>query len=729
MRLTEVAIRERQDFAIQQNVLTMRNRVNQLGVAEAVVQRQGLDRILVQLPGIQDPGRAKDILSSTATLEFHLVDHTNDAFEAERRNRAPLGSELHHREDGSPVLLQREVIASGDQLLDAIPTYQQGRPVVSIKLDSTGGRRMLDATIDNVGRNLAVLFVEDRPQFIERDGERVPGPPVRTERVISDATINDPLSNNFVITGLTVFEGQRLALLLRAGSLAAPIVPIEERTIGPSLGRENIERGIEATLIGYLLVVAFIGLWYRMFGMLANMALFINVIMIVALMSLIPGAALTLPGIAGIVLTVGMSVDANVLIFERIREELGNGNSPQNSIRAGWDKAYTTIVDSNLTTLIAAIVLFMFGTGPIKGFAVTLSLGIATSMFTAITVTRSLVNLVYGNRTNLKTLSIGGRKLAATNLPRDRREIGRCVFARRGQVPRSRGSSRDTPEDRPWGSCAHIPVRTRSREGLSRGTCLRHSREISGTLRCDIRSYRQRALERQRGYCRGRLPGRGRQGRRPAAYRDVLAAVPADALCEGEPRCDGLHALCRQLRCDQRRDERSDAGGEGGEELRERGVGLGVAGDDVAAVEIAVAAVEVADAPAGLANDQRAGRDVPLAQAQLEERVDAPGRDVAQVERRGARSPHPGRLEHHDAQHVQVALEVHEVRAIREARCDQRLLQVRALADANAPPVELRALAAARREDFLAHRIVDDAVLELAFARDADRHREVREAV
>ncbi|HEY9181654.1 MAG TPA: protein translocase subunit SecD, partial [Gammaproteobacteria bacterium] len=411
VRLTEVAIRERQDFAIQQNTLTMRNRVNQLGVAEAVVQRQGLDRILVQLPGIQDPGRAKDILSSTATLEFHLVDHNNDAFEAERRNRAPLGSELHHREDGSPILLQREVVASGDQLLDAIQTYQQGRPVVSIQLDATGGRRMLDATIDNVGRNLAVLFIEDRPQFIERDGERVPGPPVRTERVISDATINSALSNNFVITGLSVFEGQRLALLLRAGSLAAPIVPIEERTIGPSLGRDNIERGIDATLIGYLLVVIFIGIWYRMFGMLANVALFMNVIMIVALMSLIPGAALTLPGIAGIVLTVGMSVDANVLIFERIREELGNGNTPQNSIRAGWDKAYTTIVDSNLTTVIAAIVLFMFGTGPIKGFAVTLTLGIATSMFTAITVTRALVNLVYGGRKNVKSLSIGGRHI------------------------------------------------------------------------------------------------------------------------------------------------------------------------------------------------------------------------------------------------------------------------------------------------------------------------------
>jgi len=413
VRLTEAAIRERQDFAIEQNTLTMRNRVNQLGVAEAVVQRQGLDRILVQLPGIQDPATAKDILSSVATLEFHLVDHNNDAFDAERRGRAPLGSELQHREDGSPILLQREVVASGDQLLDAKATYQQGQPVVSIQLDSAGGRKMFDATVGNVGRNLAVLFIEDTPTFtVREDGERVPGPPIRKERVVSDATINSPLSNSFVITGMSVFEGQRLALLLRAGSLAAPIFPIEERTIGPSLGRDNIERGIDATLIGYLLVVAFIGLWYRAFGMLANVALFINVIMIVAVMSIIPGAALTLPGIAGIVLTVGMAVDANVLIFERIREELGNGNTPQNSIRAGWEKAFVTILDSNLTTVIAGAVLFMFGTGPIKGFAVTLMIGVATSMFTAITVTRALVNLVYGGRTDLKTLPIGGRKLA-----------------------------------------------------------------------------------------------------------------------------------------------------------------------------------------------------------------------------------------------------------------------------------------------------------------------------
>jgi preprotein translocase subunit SecD len=419
VRLTDAAIRERQDFAIQQNTVTLRNRVNELGVAEAVVQRQGLDRILVELPGIQDPATAKRVLGSTATLEFHLVDAENDAFEAQRRGRPPLGSELHHRrEDNSPILLRRDVIASGDQLIDATQGYENGAPVVNVRLDATAARKMLDTTVNNIGKPMAVLFIEDRPgPMVERNGEQVPGEAVRSEEVISVATIQGVFSSRFRISGLTVFEARDLALLLRAGSLAAPIIPIEERTIGPSLGRDNIDRGIEAVMIGYLLVVVFIGLWYRAFGMLANVALFVNVIMIVALMSLIPGAALTLPGIAGIVLTVGMSVDANVLIFERIREELGNGNTPQASIRAGWDKAYTTIVDSNLTTLIAAIVLFMYGTGPIKGFAVTLSIGIATSMFSAITVTRALVNALYGWRTDLKRLSIGGGKAGSQTMP------------------------------------------------------------------------------------------------------------------------------------------------------------------------------------------------------------------------------------------------------------------------------------------------------------------------
>jgi preprotein translocase subunit SecD len=412
VRLTEAALRERQDFAIQQNTVTLRNRVNELGVAEAVVQRQGLDRILVELPGVQDPGEAKRVLGSTATLEFRLVDMENDAFEAERRGRAPLGSELHHRRDGSPVLLRRDVIASGDQLTDATSGYSQGQPAVFVRLDAQGARRMLDTTSANLGRQMAVLFIEDKPQLVERDGEMVVGEPNREETVINDATIQGVFSSNFQITGLTPFEAQDLALLLRAGSLAAPIVPVEERTIGPSLGADNVARGLQAVILGYLLVVAFIALYYRVFGILADIALLVNMILLVALMSMIQ-AALTLPGIAGIVLTVGMAVDANVLIYERIREELANGNSPQASIRAGFDKAYTTIVDSNLTTLIAAIVLFLFGTGPIKGFAVTLSLGILTSMFSAITVTRALVNLVYGSRPHVKHLSIGGRAPSA----------------------------------------------------------------------------------------------------------------------------------------------------------------------------------------------------------------------------------------------------------------------------------------------------------------------------
>lgn len=404
--LTEAAVKERQDFAIQQNTTTLRNRVNELGVSEAVVQRQGLDRILVQLPGVQDPGQAKRVLGSTATLEFHLVDMENDPYEAQRRNRPPLGSELHTRRDGSPILLRRDVIASGDQLIDAMSTYQTGQPVVRVRLDAAGGRNMLETTIDNVGRQLAVLYIEDTPQLVERDGELVVGEPKREETVISDARINDVLSSDFIITGLTPFESQDLALLLRAGSLAAPIVIVEERTIGPSLGQDNIQRGVRATVFGYFLVVLFIGLYYRVFGMLANIALLTNATMLVALMSLLP-TALTLPGIAGIVLTIGMAVDANVLIFERIREELRNGNSPQSAINAGFDKAYSAIVDSNVTTLIAGAVLFMFGTGPIKGFAVTLSLGILTSMFSAITVTRALVNWVYG-RPNVRHLSIGG---------------------------------------------------------------------------------------------------------------------------------------------------------------------------------------------------------------------------------------------------------------------------------------------------------------------------------
>ena len=413
VRLTPAAIKQRQDFAIQQNTLTLRNRVNAIGVSEAVVQRQGLDRILVELPGVQDPGQAKRVLGSTATLEFHLVDMENNAFDAEKRGRAPLGSELHKRKDGSPILLRRDIIASGGNLVDALSQSSQGSPAVQVRLDATGARKMLDTTINNMGRLMAVLFIEDQPQLIEKDGQFVPGPPKRKETVINDARINGVFSNRFEITGLSIFEARDLALLLRAGSLAAPIVPVEERTIGPSLGQDNIDRGIQATIIGYLLVLVFISFYYRLLGVLANVALLANVVMLISIMSVV-GFVLTLPGIAGIVLTMGMAIDANVLIYERIREELRNGNSPQASIRAGFDRAFSTILDANITTGIAAVVLLMFGTGPVKGFAVTLSIGVVTSVFTAVVVTRGLVNLVYGNKTNLKAISVGGGPYTAS---------------------------------------------------------------------------------------------------------------------------------------------------------------------------------------------------------------------------------------------------------------------------------------------------------------------------
>jgi preprotein translocase subunit SecD len=407
IRLSEAALREREDFAIQQNTLTLRNRVNELGVAEAVVQRQGRDRILVQLPGVQDPTQAKRVLGSTATLEFHLVDTENDAAEADRRGRAPLGLELKKMKNGRPYLLRREVIVSGDQLVDASSQYSQGEPVVGVRLNPQGARKMLDTTSANVGKPMGVLFIEEKPKLVEKDGKMVMGEPDRTETVINVATIQGVFSNRFQISGLTPFEAKDLALLLRAGSLAAPIVPVEEKTIGPSLGQDNIDRGVRATIAGYLIVVLFIAVWYRVFGIIADLALLANVLMLIALMSLFQ-FQLSLPGIAGIVLTVGMAVDANVLIFERVREELRNGNTPQSSIRAGFERAFSTIVDANVTTFIAGFVLFWLGSGPVKGFAITMMLGIVTSIFTSVTVTRAMVNLVYGSRPHLKSISIGG---------------------------------------------------------------------------------------------------------------------------------------------------------------------------------------------------------------------------------------------------------------------------------------------------------------------------------
>ena len=392
--LSDARLRELRDNAITQNVTILRNRVNELGVAEPLVQRQGQDRIVVQLPGVQDPAQAARILDSTATVEFRLVCYEENAIEAARLGRAPIGCELLFDESGQPVLVRRAVIAGGGQLVDARQGFSEdGQPAVHVSLDGRGADSMLEATQDNLQRPMAVVFVEQKREPDEQ-GEAVTR---EYRKVINEANIRGVFSSRFQITGLNVAEARDLALLLRAGALSAPIFKVEERTVGPSLGQDNIDKGMRAIIVGLLLVVLFISIYYRVFGMIATLALGANLVLVVALLSLLQ-AALTLPGIAGLVLTVGMAVDANVLIFERIREELRNGNSPQASIRAGYEKALVTIADANITTLIAAVVLFTFGTGPIKGFAVTLSLGILMSMFTAIVGTRAVVNLIYGRR-------------------------------------------------------------------------------------------------------------------------------------------------------------------------------------------------------------------------------------------------------------------------------------------------------------------------------------------
>ena len=387
VRMSETQIKARQDFAIEQNMTTLRNRVNQLGVAEPLVQRQGTERIVVQLPGVQDPNRLNEILTATATLEFRLVDEAGNS---------PGSRRYPGRTDNRSQILKRRIVASGDQIIDAESGFSEGQPAVFIKLDTAGGESMLKTTIENLNKPMSTVFIETKRESEMRNGV-LETRDLRTEEIINTATIRGTFKNNFQITGLTPIEARDLALLLRAGALAAPVYKVEERTIGPSLGQDNIDRGFNAVQIGFLIVVVFMAIYYRWFGVIANLALFSNLVFIVALLSLLQ-ASLTLPGIAGIVLTVGMAVDANVLIFERIREELATGNTPQSSIHSGYEKALSSIADANITTLIAAIVLFVFGTGPIRGFAVTLSLGIITSMFTAIVGTRSVVNLVFGNR-------------------------------------------------------------------------------------------------------------------------------------------------------------------------------------------------------------------------------------------------------------------------------------------------------------------------------------------
>ncbi|KAE8437101.1 MULTISPECIES: protein translocase subunit SecD [Halomonadaceae] len=397
MTLSDMTVNEIQDYAINQNLTTLRNRVNELGVAEPMVQRQGPSQIVVELPGVQDTVAAKRIVGATANLEFRL-EARNDTPDAETER-------FEFRNDPSrSAELMRDVIITGDSVSSASNSFDEnGRPQVNINLDGTGGTLMNRATRTNIGRNMAVLFIEhkseDRIEVDPETGEETIVREPYTERgLISLATIQSALGNSFRITGLdSPTEAAELALLLRSGSLAAPIYFVQERTIGPSLGAENIERGLLSVQIGLLLVVLFMLVRYKVFGVFANVALALNLTLLVAVMSML-GATLTLPGIAGIVLTLGMAVDANVLIFERIREELRNGMSIQQAIYAGYERAFTSIVDANITTLLVAVILFSIGTGPVKGFAVTLSIGILTSMFTALLVTRAMVNLTYGGK-------------------------------------------------------------------------------------------------------------------------------------------------------------------------------------------------------------------------------------------------------------------------------------------------------------------------------------------
>jgi preprotein translocase subunit SecD len=403
--IIESAILETRRLALQQNITTLRKRVNELGVAEPVIQQQGLDRVVVQLPGVQDTARAKEILGATATLEFRMVDEEHSVQDA-LDGRVPAGAKLYEDRNGQAILLKKQVMLTGDYIINAASGLDQasGGPSVTITLDGKGAKIFSNKTRDEIGKLMSTVFIENKSETVKVNDEFVKKNKV-IEEVINTATIRDQLGKRFQITGLdSTQEARNLALLLRAGALAAPIQIIEERTIGPSLGQDNIDKGFMSVQIGFILVLIFMLFYFKVFGFAADIALALNLVLIVALLSLLQ-ATLTLPGIAGIVLTVGMAVDANVLIFKRIREELKNGNSPQASIHAGYEKAFSTIADANITTLIAALVLFSFGTGPIKGFAVTLCLGIISSMFTAIVVTRGVVNAIYGGK-KLEKLSI-----------------------------------------------------------------------------------------------------------------------------------------------------------------------------------------------------------------------------------------------------------------------------------------------------------------------------------
>lgn len=402
--MSDDRLREAREYAVQQNINILRNRVNQLGVAEPLVQRQGADRIVVELPGIQDTARAKEILGATATLEFRLVNSNVDG-QAAANGRVPGDSEVKETRDGRPVVLYKRVILTGDHITDSTSSQDEfNRPQVNISLDSAGGSAMSNFTKDNIGKPMATLFVE----YKDSGKQDASGKPtlVKQEEVINVATIQSRLGNSFRITGIdNPAEARQLSLLLRAGALIAPIQIVEERTIGPTLGMQNIEQGLEACLWGLAASIVFMVVFYKKFGLIATTALLANLVMIVGVMSLLPGATLTMPGIAGIVLTLAVAVDANVLINERIKEELRNGRTVQQAIHEGYKGAFSSIIDANVTTLITAVILYAVGTGSIKGFAITTAIGVATSMFTAIVGTRAIVNLLYGGK-RINKLSI-----------------------------------------------------------------------------------------------------------------------------------------------------------------------------------------------------------------------------------------------------------------------------------------------------------------------------------
>jgi preprotein translocase subunit SecD len=403
--MTAAQLKQREDYAIEQSVTILRNRVNQMGVSEPIVQRQGLDRIDVQLPGVQNAAEVKNLLGRFATLEFRLNDTQGNPVAAQQTGSIPLGDKLYTKTPtGMPLLLKREVIATGDQLTNATSGQGQEGPEVEVNLNSKAGDNMLRTTRQNVGKQMAVVLIEKRQETSTVDGKKV-SREVTDQRVINDATIQGVFSNRFSITGLSTGEANDLAILLRSGSLPTPLLLIGEQVVGPSLGRENIKMGITALVIGMAGVLAFMAIYYKVFGLVADLVLIANVVVLTALLSMV-GGSLSLPGIAGIVLTVGIAVDANVLIYERIREEIRKGVTSQAAIRAGFEKAFSAIADSNITTLIAGIVLWIFGTGAVRGFAVVLTLGIFTSMFTSLMGSRALITLMYGRKRKVARLSI-----------------------------------------------------------------------------------------------------------------------------------------------------------------------------------------------------------------------------------------------------------------------------------------------------------------------------------